>query len=68
MSFQDFEKATDPIIGGLKSNKIMSKEEREDIVYCYVIAVDISFCYITAIDTVYCYTIAVDIVYVMSQP
>ena len=33
VSFDDFEKATDRIIGGLESNKIMSKEERNIVAY-----------------------------------
>jgi AFG3 family protein len=33
VSFQDFEKATDRVIGGLESNKIMSKEEREIVAH-----------------------------------
>jgi AFG3 family protein len=33
VSFNDFEKATDRIIGGLESNKIMSKEERSIVAH-----------------------------------
>jgi len=33
VSMDDFEKATDRIIGGLESNKIMSKEERSIVAY-----------------------------------
>lgn len=33
VSMDDFEKATDRIIGGLESNKIMSKEEREIVAH-----------------------------------
>ena len=33
VSIQDFEKATDRIIGGLESNKIMSKEERSIVAH-----------------------------------
>ena len=33
VSFDDFEKATDRIIGGLESNKIMSKEERSIVAH-----------------------------------
>jgi AFG3 family protein len=33
VSFEDFEKATDRIIGGLESNKIMSKEERNIVAH-----------------------------------
>jgi AFG3 family protein len=33
VTMQDFEKATDRVIGGLESNKIMSKEERNIVAY-----------------------------------
>ena len=33
VSFNDFEKATDRIVGGLESNKIMSKEERSIVAH-----------------------------------
>lgn len=33
VTFEDFEKATDRIIGGLESNKIMSEEERSIVAY-----------------------------------